>query len=83
MKLLSHNGWIQLRRAILLLCLTSGTIESQMTSEGGELTDFIASEQQRSSVLTYSQSYTDDHVFTRGGGTGSKAFQRSQSCLFG
>jgi hypothetical protein len=60
MKLLSHNGWIQLRRAILLLCLTSGTIESQMTSEGGELTDFIASEQQRNSVLTYSQSYTDD-----------------------
>jgi hypothetical protein len=31
-----------------------------MTPEGGELLDFIASEQQRGSVLTYSQSYVDD-----------------------
>ena len=32
-----------------------------MTPEGGKLLDFIASEQQRGSVLTYAQSYADDH----------------------
>ena len=31
-----------------------------MTPEGGELLDFIATEQQRGSVLTYAQSYVDD-----------------------
>jgi hypothetical protein len=35
-------------------------LDAQMTPACGELLDFIASEQQRGSVLTYSQSYVDD-----------------------
>ena len=52
------------RRAVFVLFiianLASRNVEAQMTPEGGELLDFIASEQQRGSVLTYSQSYVDD-----------------------
>ena len=36
------------------------SVDAQTTPEGGELLKFIASEQQRGSVLTYSQSYVDD-----------------------
>jgi hypothetical protein len=51
------------RRAVLVLIianLSSVNAGAQMTPEGGALLDFIASEQQRGSVLTYSQSYVDD-----------------------
>ena len=40
--------------------LPSINVDAQTTPEGGELLKFIASEQQRGSVLTYSQSYVDD-----------------------
>jgi hypothetical protein len=52
------------RRAIFVLTiiarLPSISGDAQTTPEGGELLKFIASEQQRGSVLTYSQSYVDD-----------------------
>ena len=52
------------RRAVFVLFiianLPSINVDAQMTPEGGELLDFIATEQQRGSVLTYSQSYVDD-----------------------
>jgi hypothetical protein len=51
-------------RTVLLLCLISpscsGFVGSQVTPEGGDLQSFIAAEEQRGSVLTYTQSYTDD-----------------------
>jgi hypothetical protein len=52
------------RRAVLVLFiianLPSIKAHAQMTPEGGELLDFIATEQQRGAVLTYAQSYVDD-----------------------
>ena len=54
----------RLARTIFLLCLISPLcsrlVESQVTPESGDLQSFIASEHQRGSVLTYTQSYTDD-----------------------
>jgi hypothetical protein len=53
-----------LRRAALVLFIISNLASikapAQMTPEGGELLDFIATEQQRGSVLTYTQSYVDN-----------------------
>jgi|ERR1700733_5635029 hypothetical protein len=47
--------------ATFLLCLISNLSSiGQVTAEDGELLSFIAAEQQRGSVLTYTQSYTDD-----------------------
>ena len=58
------NAWPRLSRAVFVLVIISylahTNMGAQMTPEGGELLDFIASEQQHGSVLTYSQSYTDD-----------------------
>jgi hypothetical protein len=52
------------RRAVFVLFiianLPSIKVDAQMTGEGGELLNFIATEQQRGSVLTYAQSYVDD-----------------------
>jgi hypothetical protein len=52
------------RRAVFVLFiianLPSIKVDAQMTPESGELLDFIATEQQRGSVLTYAQSYVDD-----------------------
>jgi hypothetical protein len=51
------------RRAVFVLIiakLSSVNAGAQMTPEGGALLNFIASEQQHGSVLTYSQSYVDD-----------------------
>src|ERR1700733_6496879 len=45
---------------IIFANLPSTNANAQMTPEGGALLDFIASEQQHGSVLTYSQSYVDD-----------------------
>jgi hypothetical protein len=51
-------------RAVFVLSiitnLPSINVHAQTTPEGGELLKFIAAEQQRGSVLTYSQSYVDD-----------------------
>jgi hypothetical protein len=56
--------WARLRRAIFVLLIITQVsrpnLYSQMSSEGGALLEFIASEQQHGSVLTYSQSYIDD-----------------------
>ena len=63
-KISTRNGVFQLGRGVFLLCLishlSSRLVDSQVTPEGGELLSFIASEQQRGSVLTYTQHYTDD-----------------------
>ena len=52
------------RRAAFVLFLIANlpaiNVVGQTTPEAGELLKFIASEQQRGSVLTYSQSYVDD-----------------------
>jgi hypothetical protein len=52
------------RRAVFVLYIVANLpsikVDAQTTPEGGELLKFIASEQQRGSVLTYSQSYVDD-----------------------
>ncbi len=52
------------RRAAFVLFLIANlpsiSVDAQTTPEAGELLKFIASEQQRGSVLTYSQSYVDD-----------------------
>jgi hypothetical protein len=45
---------------LLIANLPAINMDAQTTPEGGELLKFIASEQQRVSVLTYSQSYVDD-----------------------
>lgn len=47
------------RRAVLVAFAIAISAHAQMTPEG-ELVDFIAAEQQRGSVLTYTQSYVDD-----------------------
>jgi hypothetical protein len=56
--------WARLRRALFVFLITAQVsrpnLYSQMSSEGGALLEFIASEQQHGSVLTYSQSYLDD-----------------------
>jgi hypothetical protein len=56
--------WARLRRALFVFLITTQVsrtnLYSQMSSEGGALLEFIASEQQHGSVLTYSQSYIDD-----------------------
>ncbi len=56
--------WPRLRRAVFVFLiitqLSRANLYSQMSSEGGALLEFIASEQQHGSVLTYSQSYIDD-----------------------
>jgi hypothetical protein len=53
----------RLGRAIFLLWLISNlSSNAQETAEGGQLLSFIAAEQQRGSVLTYTQSYTDDQA---------------------
>jgi hypothetical protein len=44
----------------LIANLPSINLRAQMTPEEGELLSFIATEQQRGSVLTYAQSYVDD-----------------------
>jgi len=44
----------------LIANLPSINVDAQTTPEGCELLKFIAAEQQRGSVLTYSQSYVDD-----------------------
>ena len=43
-----------------LLFVCSSLVDSRVTPESGDLVSFIATEQQRGSVLTYTQSYTDD-----------------------
>jgi hypothetical protein len=52
------------RRAVFVLSilvnLASKDVDAQMTPGAGDLLKFIAAEQQRGSVLTYSQSYVDD-----------------------
>src|ERR1700733_8133240 len=52
------------RRAVCVLCIIAGllaiNVDAQTTPEAGELLKFVASEQQRGSVLTYSQAYVDD-----------------------
>ena len=52
------------RRAAFVLSLVANlpaiNVDAQTTPEAGELLKFVASEQQRGSVLTYSQSYVDD-----------------------
>jgi hypothetical protein len=64
MKLLVDKGRFRLGRTAIVLCLISNLsprrADSLVSPEGGELLAFIASEQQRGSVLTYTQSYTDD-----------------------
>ena len=45
---------------VIIASLPSLSVDAQMTPEAGELLKFIASEQQRGSVLTYSQAYVDD-----------------------
>ena len=45
---------------LLIANLPAINVVAQTTQEAGELLKFIASEQQRGSVLTYSQSYVDD-----------------------
>jgi len=53
-----------LRRLALILaivtCLSGANLHAQVLAEGGALLEFIASEQQHFSVLTYAQSYLDD-----------------------
>lgn len=60
----TQNGRSRFGRTVFLLCLISPLcsrlVDSQVTPEGGDLQSFIASEQQRGSVLTYTQSYSDD-----------------------
>jgi hypothetical protein len=55
---------VRLRRAVfvflIIIQVSRPNLYSQMSSEGGALSEFIASEQQHGSVLTYSQSYIDD-----------------------
>jgi hypothetical protein len=52
------------RRAVFVLYIIANlpaiNVDAQTTPEAGELLKFIAAEQQRGSVLTYSQSYVDD-----------------------
>jgi hypothetical protein len=52
------------RRALFVLFLIANlpsiNLDAQTTPQAGELLKFIASEQQRGSVLTYSQAYLDD-----------------------
>ena len=48
------------RLALILVIMTRSNLHAQMLPEGGALLEFIASEQQRFSVLTYAQSYLDD-----------------------
>ena len=52
------------RRAVWVLCIIAGlpaiNVDGQTTPEAGELLKFVASEQQRGSLLTYSQAYVDD-----------------------
>jgi hypothetical protein len=56
-----QQGRFRLDRAVFLLWLISSlSSNAQVTAEGGELLSFIAAQQQRGSVLTYTQSYTDD-----------------------
>jgi hypothetical protein len=44
----------------VLVCVATISAHAQITPEGGNLLNFIASEQQHGSVLTYAQSYVDD-----------------------
>ncbi len=44
---------------VMMTCLSRGVLHAQVLPEGGALLEFIASEQQRFSVLTYAQSYLD------------------------
>jgi hypothetical protein len=52
------------RRAIFVLFTVANSasinVDAQTTPQGGELLNFIATQQQRGSVLTYAQSYVDD-----------------------
>lgn len=54
----------QVRRLALILvivtCLSRAVLHAQVIPEGGALLEFVASEQQQFSVLTYTQSYLDD-----------------------
>ena len=63
MALSTLRGQFQLGCVIVLFFLFTfsfAAISSQMTAEGGELLSFFTAEEQRGSVLTYTQSYTDD-----------------------
>ena len=76
----------QLRRVALILvlmtCLCRANLHAQVLPEGGVLLEFIASEQQHFSVLTYAQSYLDDqHERVSYGGTlyeGIHSFQLNE-----
>jgi hypothetical protein len=61
---MSNFVWTRLRRAVFVFFIVAQVsctdLYSQVSSEGGALLEFIASEQQHGSVLTYSQSYVDD-----------------------
>ncbi len=52
------------RRAVIVYFVIASScsiyMNAQMTPEGRELLNFIATQQQRGSVLTYAQSYVDD-----------------------
>ncbi len=54
----------QVRRLALILvimtCLSRAVLHAQVLPEGGALLEFVASERQQFSVLTYIQSYLDD-----------------------
>jgi hypothetical protein len=54
--------WARLRSAafVFLIITPATSARAQISSEGGALLDFITSEQQHGSVLTYTQSYIDD-----------------------
>ena len=60
----TKKGRFRLGQTVFLLCLLSPfifkTVDPQVTPGSGDLQSFIASEQQQGSVLTYTQSYTDD-----------------------
>jgi hypothetical protein len=61
---LAMGNFIWLRRAVFVFLISTQVSRvnaySQMSPEDGALLEFIASEQQHGSVLTYSQSYIDD-----------------------
>jgi hypothetical protein len=57
---LMKSVWLAVFVLFVFANLPAIRLDAQMTPACGELLDFIASEQQRGSVLTYLQSYLDD-----------------------
>jgi hypothetical protein len=61
---MSNIVCLHLKRSVFILavmtCLFPANLRSQVPPEAGSLLEFAATEQQRFSVLTYSQSYMDD-----------------------